>query len=61
VIAQPHAAETAPIPAQQIGRHAAFIDEHVSRGVAQRQPVAPAAPLSRDVRPSLFVGVYGFF
>jgi hypothetical protein len=47
--------------AQQIGRDAAFVDEDVLLGVVQRQPVAPAAPLSGDVGPPLFVGVYGFF
>jgi hypothetical protein len=61
VITQPHAAETAPVAAQQIGRDAAFIDEDVLPGVAQRQPVAPAAPLSGDVWSPLFVGVYRFF
>ena len=61
VIAQPHAAETAPVAAQQISRDAAFIDEDVLPGVAQRQPVAPAAPLSGDVGSALFVGVYRFF
>ena len=61
VIAQAHAAQTAPVAAQQIGCDAAFIDEHVLPRVAQRQPGAPPAPLSGDVGPSLFVGVYGFF
>jgi len=61
VIAQPDAAETATIAAQQIGGDAAFIDEDILPGVAQRQPVAPAAPLSGDVRSPLFVGVYRFF
>jgi hypothetical protein len=61
VIAEPHAAETAPVAAQQIGRHAAFIDKDILPGVVQRQPVAPAAPLSGDVGATLFVGVYRFF
>ena len=61
VIAEPHAAETAPVAAQQVGRDAAFIDEDVLPGVAQRQPVAPAPPLSGDVGTPLFVGVYRFF
>lgn len=61
VIAQAHAAATAPIAAQQIGRDAAFIEKDVRPGVAQRQPVAPAAPLSDDVGAPLFVGVYRFF
>jgi hypothetical protein len=29
--------------------------------VAQRLPLAPLAPLSRDVWAPLLVGVYGFF
>ena len=61
VIAQAYAAWTAPVAAQQISRDAAFIDKDVLPGVAQWQPVAPAAPLSGDVGTSLFVGVYRFF
>jgi hypothetical protein len=61
VIAQADAAGTAPVAAQQIGRDAAFIEKDVLPGVAQRQPVAPTAPLSDDVGTSLFVGVYRFF
>ena len=61
VITQPHAAETAPIPAQQISRHTTFIEKDVAPGVAQRQPVAPTTALSGDVGPALFVGVYRFF
>src|SRR5215471_20169593 len=61
VIAQPNAAETAAIAAQQISGDAAFIDEDVVPRVAQRQPVAPAAPFSGDIWSPLFVGVYRFF
>jgi hypothetical protein len=61
VIAQAHAAGTAAVAAQQIGRDAAFIDKDVLPGVTQRQPVAPAPPLSSDVGAPLFVGVYRFF
>ena len=61
VIAQPHAAETSSVSPQQIGRDAAFINKHVLPGVAQWQPVAPAAPLSGDVGTPLFVGVDRFF
>ena len=61
VIAQPHTAETAAVSTQQIGRDAAFIDKDVLPRLAQRQPVAPAAPFSRDVGSPLFVGVYRFF
>jgi hypothetical protein len=61
VIAQAHAAATASVAAQPIGRDAAFIEKDVPPGVAQRQPVAPAAPRRDDVRAPLFVGVYRFF
>ena len=61
VIVPAHAAETAPVAAQEIGRDAAFIEKDVLRGVAERQPGAPAAPLNGDVGSPLFVGVYGFF
>jgi hypothetical protein len=60
VIAQAHAARTAPVAAQQIGRDAAFIKKDVLPRVMQRQPVAPAAPLSGDVGTALFVGVYRY-
>jgi hypothetical protein len=30
-------------------------------GVAERQPLAPAAPLSDDIGAPLFVGVHRFF
>jgi hypothetical protein len=61
VIAQPHAAETAPVSAQQIGRHATLIDKDVLPRVVQWQPVAPVAPLSGDVGAPLFGGVDRFF
>ena len=61
VVAEPHAARTAAVPPQQVGRHTAFIDEDVLADVPQGQPVAPAAAVSRDVGASLFVRVDGFF
>jgi hypothetical protein len=61
VIAQSHAAETAPVSAQEISRDAAFIEKAVLPRVAQGQPVPPAAPLSGDVESPLLVGVEGFF
>lgn len=61
VIAQPHAAEAAPVSAQQIGRDPTLIEKDVLPGIVQRQPVAPAPPLSGDVGSPLFVGVYRFF
>ena len=61
VIAESHPAGTATVPPQQIRRHAAFIEKHVTAYIANREPLAPQAPSGRDIRPTLFVGVYGFF
>lgn len=61
VIPEARAAETAPVPPQQVRGDATFIEKHVLPHIAQRQPRAPAPTLSRDVGPSLFVGVDGFF
>ncbi len=61
MIADPRAAETAPVASQQIGRHAALIEEHVLAHVAQRLPQAPVPPRGRDISAALFVGVYRFF
>jgi hypothetical protein len=61
VIPQAHAAGTAPVASQQIGRHAGFIDEDVTACVVQRLGILPPATVRRDVRPALLVGVYGFF
>jgi len=61
VIVQPDAPRTAPVPSQQIGRHPTFIEKHVLAHVAERLPISPVPTLCRDVRASLFVGVYGFF
>ena len=61
VIAKPRAPETATIAPEQVGGDAAFVQEDVLPHVAQREPGAPATALRGDVRPSLFVGVYGFF
>jgi hypothetical protein len=61
VVAQAGAAQTPSVPAQQVGRDAAFIQEDILLRIAERQPGPPAAPFSDDVGPPLFVGVYGFF
>ena len=61
VIREARAARTAAVAPQQIGGDATLIDKDVPPDVAQRQPGAPAAALSGDVGPPLFVGVYGFF
>jgi hypothetical protein len=61
VIAEPGAPQTSAVAAQQIGRHAAFIEEDVLADVAERQPRTPLASGRDDVRSSLLVGVDGFF
>ena len=61
VIPEPLATRTPPIPAQQVGRHAAFIEEDILTDIAERLPLAPPPTLSGNVGPALFVGVYGFF
>ena len=61
VITESRATRTATVSAQQIGGHAAFIEEDVLPHIAQRQPISPAAALSDDVGSPLFVGVDGFF
>ena len=61
VIAKAGARGTAPVAAQQIGRDAAFIEEHILAHVAQRLPRPPLPARRGDIRPTLFVGVYRFF
>lgn len=61
VIVQARAARAAPIAAEQIRRDATFIEKDVLPHVTQRLRVAPLAACPRDVRATLFVGVYGFF
>ena len=61
VILQARAAGTPAVAPQQVGRHAAFIEEDVLAHVAQRLPRPPLAARRGDIRPTLFVGVYRFF
>jgi hypothetical protein len=61
VIAQADAARTAAVATQQIGRDTGFVDKDVGARVVQRQRVLPTPPRRGNVRPSLLVGVYGFF
>lgn len=61
VIAQPRAARAASIPAQQIRRNPALVEEDVLTHVPQRLPAHPVPPRRGDIRPALFVGVDGFF
>ena len=61
VVVQSRATRAAPIPAQQIGRDAALIEKNVLAHIAQGLPRLPLATGRGDIRPALFVGVYGFF
>jgi hypothetical protein len=61
VVVQPDAARAAAVAAQQVGRHAAFIEKYILAYVAQWLPSLPVPPGGGDIRPALFVGVYGFF
>ena len=61
VIAEAGARGTAPVAAQQIRGHAAFIEEHILAHVAQRLPRPPLPTRRGDIRPTLFVGVFRFF
>ena len=55
------AARTAAVAAQEIRRHATFIEEHVVRHVVQGLRVLPVAARVRDVRATLLGGVDGCF
>ena len=61
VVVEALATKTPAIPAEQVGRDAAFIEKDVLSHVAEWQPLSPVAPLSRDVGPSLLLGVDRFF
>ncbi len=58
---QAGAAGAAAIPAQQVGGHAALIEKDVLAHIAERLPGLPLATRRRDIRATLFVGVYCFF
>ena len=61
VIPQPHATRAPPVAAQEIRRDARFIDEDIGARIVERLRILPPAARGGDVRPALFVGVYGFF
>ena len=61
VVVQPRASRTATVAAQQIRGDAALVQKDVLVGVVQRERGMPLPALRGDVRPSLFVGVNGFF
>ena len=61
VIPNARAAQAAGVATQQIRGHARFVDEDVLSRITQRQRLTPLAPSGRDIRSTLFVGVYRFF
>jgi hypothetical protein len=61
VIAETDSARAAAVAPEQISGHAAFIDKNILTDVMERLRLAPPPTVSGDVRPALFVGVYGFF
>jgi hypothetical protein len=61
MIRNPQPPQAARIAADEVGGDAGFIDEHKLTRVVDRLRLDPAAAGRRDVRASLFVGVYGFF
>jgi hypothetical protein len=61
VIVETGATRAAPVPAEQVGRDATFVEEQILLRVVRWKAVAPAAPLRGDVATALFVGVYRFF
>ena len=61
VIANAGPAQAAGVATKQIRGHARFVDEDVLARIAERQRGAPLPSRRGDIRPTLFVGVYGFF
>ena len=49
------------VATEQIGRDPRFVDEDVACRIVERHRLAPAVARVRDIRSTLFVGVYGFF
>ena len=61
VIRDPGAARTARVAAQQVRRDARFIHEDVVASIMDRERRPPLPAGGRNIRATLFVGVYGFF
>jgi hypothetical protein len=61
VIPNAQAARAARVAANQIRRDARLIDKNVLCRVVQGLRLVPLASRGRDIRPTLFVGVYRFF
>jgi hypothetical protein len=61
MVANPRAAQTSRVAANQIRRDARFINEHILAGIVEGLRVVPLPARGRDGRTVLFIGVYGFF
>lgn len=61
VIAEARAPWAAPVAAQQVRRHAALVQKQILTDIPERLDAPPLPARGGDVRPALFVGVYGFF
>ena len=61
VIVETGTTRAAPVPAEQVGGDATFVEEQIPLRVVRRKAVTPAATLRGDVATALFVGVYRFF
>ena len=61
VITNPRAAQASGVAPDEIGGHARFIDKDILLPIVERLGLAPVAAGGRDIRASLFVGVYRFF
>jgi hypothetical protein len=61
VIRDARAAQTAGVAPQQIGRDTRLVNEDVTGRIVERQRLPPLPASGRDIRATLFVGVYCFF
>jgi hypothetical protein len=58
---QPRPPWAPPVPPQQVRRHPALVEKDIPTRIPDREALAPAPAIGRDVRTPLFVGVYRFF
>jgi len=61
MVSQAQTAPAPPIASQEIRGDTAFVEEDIASHVTKGLPGAPPPAGRRDVRPTLFVGVDGFF
>jgi hypothetical protein len=61
VIGDPRAARAAGLATKQIGGDPGLVNEEVPCRIVKRHRLTPSAAIRRDIRSTLFVGVYCFF